>query len=45
MYEGVTMGGELWRCYMSDAIHPTKRGYIEWWGPYIEATLYQMLAD
>lgn len=45
MYEGVTMGGELWRCYMSDAIHPTKRGYIEWWGPYIEAQLYEMLAD
>ena len=22
---------------MSDAIHPTKKGYIEWWGPYIEA--------
>lgn len=45
MYEGVETGGELWRTYMSDAIHPTKRGYAEWWGPYIEAKLYEMLAD
>ena len=45
MYENVKTGDSLWRSYMSDAIHPTKKGYLEWWGPYIEATLYQMLAD
>ena len=28
-----------------NAIHPTKKGYLEWWGPYIEAQLYEMLAD
>ena len=45
MYENVKTGDSLWRSYMSDAIHPTKKGYLEWWGPYIEAELYEMLAD
>lgn len=45
MYENVKTGDALWRSYMSDAIHPTKKGYLEWWGPYIEAQLYEMLAD
>ena len=43
MYEGVVTGGDLWRSYMSDAIHPTKKGYLEWWGPYIEEKLFEML--
>ncbi len=43
MYEGVETGGDLWRSYMSDAIHPTKKGYLEWWGPYIEEKLFEML--
>lgn len=43
MYEGVETGGDLWRSYMSDAIHPTKKGYLEWWGPYIEAELFEIL--
>lgn len=43
MYENVKTGDSLWRSYMSDAIHPTKKGYLEWWGPYIEAELYEML--
>ena len=33
VYEGVVTGDALWRSYMSDAIHPTKKGYLEWWGP------------
>ncbi len=44
MYEGVETGGDLWRSYMSDAIHPTRKGYLQWWGPYIEAELYEILA-
>ena len=43
MYEGIEMGDNLWRTYMSDAIHPTKRGYLEWWGPYINAKIEEML--
>lgn len=43
VYEGVVTGDALWRSYMSDAIHPTKKGYLEWWGPFIEAKLFEML--
>lgn len=43
VYNGVTTGDTLWRSYMSDAIHPTKKGYLEWWGPYIEEQLFEML--
>ena len=43
MYEGITMGDTLWRSYMSDAIHPTKKGYLEWWGPYVNAAIEGML--
>ena len=41
MYENVETGGDQWRIYMSDAIHPTKAGYAEWWGPYIIDALYE----
>lgn len=44
MYLDVETGGDLWRSYMSDAIHPTRKGYLQWWGPYIEDRLYEILA-
>ena len=40
LYEGIETGDDQWRIYMSDAIHPTKAGYAEWWGPYIIEALY-----
>lgn len=43
LYENVTTGDATWRNYMSDAIHPTKKGYLEWWGPYIEEELFDIL--
>lgn len=43
MYQGIEMGDTQWRAYMSDAIHPTKWGYAEWWGPYIVEALYRQL--
>lgn len=43
MYEGIEMGDAQWRAYMSDAIHPTKWGYAEWWGPAIIEALYRQL--
>lgn len=43
MYENVVTGDTLWRSYMSDAIHPTKKGYLEWWGPYVEERLFELL--
>ena len=29
--------------YMADSIHPTKAGYIEWWTPYFEKNLIEVL--
>ncbi len=29
--------------YMADAIHPTEEGYLEWWTPYIERQLQDVL--
>lgn len=43
MYENIEMGDAQWRAYMSDAIHPTKWGYAEWWGPHIIEALYRQL--
>ena len=30
--------------YMADAIHPTQAGYLEWWTPYMEKVLYEVIA-
>lgn len=30
------------KLYMEDKIHPTKAGYLEWWTPEIEKTLYKV---
>jgi len=43
MYVGIEAGDDLWRQYMSDAIHPTKKGYLEWWGPYVEEAVVDAL--
>lgn len=29
--------------YMADKIHPTKAGYLEWWTPKMEETLYKVV--
>lgn len=29
--------------YLADPIHPTKTGYLEWWTPYFEAALGEIL--
>lgn len=31
------------RLYMADAIHPTQAGYLEWWTPYMEEVLYEVI--
>lgn len=31
--------------YMADRIHPTKAGYLEWWTPYMEPILYQVVEE
>ena len=29
--------------YMADSIHPTQAGYLEWWTPMMERTLYRVM--
>ena len=31
--------------YMADRIHPTQAGYLEWWTPYIESVLYEVIGN
>ena len=30
---------DLYNSYMSDQVHPNRKGYIEWWTPVIDAEL------
>ncbi len=36
-------GTETYDVYMSDPIHPTREGYVEWWGPKFEEVLAEAL--
>lgn len=36
---------ETYNLYMSDAIHPTKAGYAEWWMPKMESELIRILSE
>lgn len=29
--------------YMADSIHPTKAGYLQWWTPYLESALFEVV--
>lgn len=31
--------------YLADSIHPTKAGYLEWWTPYMENVLYEVIEN
>ena len=33
------------KLYMADKIHPTKAGYLEWWRPKMERTLYRIAEE
>ncbi len=37
-------GTELYNEYMADEVHPTKKGYVEWWTPVIDAYLTSYMA-
>jgi len=34
---------ENYALYMADSIHPTQAGYLEWWTPYFEQNLYEVI--
>lgn len=38
-------GSDLYYTYMSDEIHPTRKGYTEWWTPFIEQGIESFLAN
>ena len=42
MMEGVDK--ELYDEYTTDSVHPSRRGYLQWWDPYIENMIYDILA-
>ena len=31
--------------YMADAIHPTKAGYLQWWTPYMENVIWEVIGN
>lgn len=35
--------GEQRALYLADPIHPTQAGYLEWWTPYMEQALYEVI--
>lgn len=35
------ISSELYNLYMADQVHPTRAGYLKWWTPKIEETLYE----
>ncbi len=37
------IGSDTYGRYMADPIHPTKEGYVKWWGPEIENRLAQYM--
>ncbi len=38
-----SISSEDYAKYMSDPVHPTLTGYKEWWGPYIESSIKEMM--
>lgn len=39
------ISAEQRKLYMADSIHPTQAGYLEWWTPKMEESLYQLEAQ
>lgn len=36
---------DLYNIYMTDSVHPSRRGYLEWWTPKFEEIIYQILGE
>lgn len=39
------VGADKYALYMSDAIHPTRAGYLRWWTPKFQACLYELIGE
>lgn len=31
--------------YLADAIHPTNAGYLQWWTPYMENVIWEVIGN
>ena len=40
----MAVAGDMYDTYMTDSVHPTMQGYLEWWYPYFKAEIYNILA-
>lgn len=45
MWNGLDVDIENYSLYMADDIHPTQAGYLEWWTPFMEQRLYEMVKE
>lgn len=45
LYHNLSIDIPEYSQYMSDSIHPTKRGYKEWWTPYMEDCIAQFMSN
>lgn len=43
LWNGLDVNIDEYDLYMADSIHPTQAGYLEWWTPYMEEVLYEIL--
>lgn len=43
MWNGLDVNIENYDLYMADDIHPTQAGYLEWWTPFMEQELYEII--
>ena len=45
MWNGLDVDIENYGLYMADDIHPTQAGYLEWWTPFMEQQLYEIVKE
>lgn len=45
MWNGLDVDIENYSLYMADDIHPTQAGYLEWWTPFMEQRLYEIVKE
>ena len=43
LWDGLDVNIENYDLYMADEIHPTQAGYLEWWTPFMEEQLYEII--
>ena len=39
------LASEQRELYLADAIHPTNAGYLQWWTPYMENVIWEVIGN